>query len=267
MKKISLLFIVVVGLLCSAKARAQNDINQLNDYKYIVIPLQYEFQDSKNEYLLNSLTKHLLKEEGFETYMDVEKMPKDMTFNRCLALNVIVISETDGFFSLNTRLKLIFKDCSGKIVYSSKGFSGIKSFKEAHQEALRDAFKSFSGYNYAYNIHNKFNVSQELVDETKSSEKVEKKDSNISSEPLLVGTYTLENKNYKVEKIEAGFILKNKTTGEREAFINKTSNNSILYNSESINGTLTLSPENNLEVEYFNKESGALEKIIFIRVE
>ena len=133
------------------------------------------------------------------------------------------------------------------------------------KECVKQSGGRVLGLRILYNEKSYFVVN--VYAPTKSSEKVEKKDSNISSEPLLVGTYTLENKNYKVEKIEAGFILKNKTTGEREAFINKTSNNSILYNSESINGTLTLSPENNLEVEYFNKESGALEKIIFIRVE
>ena len=52
--------------------------------------------------MLNSLTKYLLNQEGFDTYMDVESKPNDLKFNRCLALYVDVISESESFFSLNS---------------------------------------------------------------------------------------------------------------------------------------------------------------------
>ena len=94
MKKIGLYFLLVfiVSFSFSAKAQEKYNIDKLNYYKYVVIPIQYKFQDEDNEYMLNSLTKYLLNQEGFDTYMDVESKPNDLKFNRCLALYVDVIS-------------------------------------------------------------------------------------------------------------------------------------------------------------------------------
>ena len=51
--------------------------------------------------------------------------------------------------------------------------------------------------------------------------------------------------------------------GSKEAFINQTSNGSILYNSERLNGSLIILENGDLQVEYFNKETGKLDQAIF----
>ena len=114
MKKISLLLIGLIAMVFSTQIKAQEtqELEDLNYFKYVVIPIQYQFQSEENEFLINSLTKHLFNEENFTTYMDVESKPKDLTFNRCLALFAEVKSESESFFSLNTKLELILKDCN-----------------------------------------------------------------------------------------------------------------------------------------------------------
>ena len=37
----------------------------LNSYKYVLVPNQYEFQKSEDQYQINSLTKFLFDKEGF----------------------------------------------------------------------------------------------------------------------------------------------------------------------------------------------------------
>jgi len=269
MKKFSLLLITIFSLLFSIEGKAQKDFENLNYYKYVVIPVKFEFQDKDNEYLLNSLIKHLLKENQFNTYMDVEKKPKDLTFNRCLALFVEVETQSESFFSLVTKLEIALKDCTGKVVFKSEGTSKMKKIKAAYQDAIRDAFKVYGTFDYIYNGKNSFNISDKYISETEPSvnENDEVQESKNVPVLMLEGNYTMEDKNYEVKKIEAGYILKHTNTGKREAFINETSNNSILYNSDKINGTLTVNEQNNLMVEYFNKTSGRLEKIVFTRVD
>ena len=270
MKKISLLIITFVTIFSAFSAKAQSDINRINYFKYVVIPAQFKFQDEQNKYLLNSLTKHLFNEENYVTYMDIEKKPKDLTFNKCLALYVDVISESESFFSLQTQLDLILKDCNGEVIFKNSGHSKIKSFKESYQDALKDAFTPLKNFNYAYNGKNTYDSSSlytENVNEKENGVIEKPKENNKPSvEDQLVGSYSLLNEKYTVSKIEAGYILINDETGNKKAFINITSNHSILFNSDDINGTLIINDKNNLEIEYFNKNSGEVEKVTLYRL-
>ena len=273
MKKISLLLIGLITMVFSTQIKAQEtqELEDLNYFKYVVIPIQYQFQSEENEFLINSLTKHLFNEENFTTYMDVESKPKDLTFNRCLALFAEVKSESESFFSLNTKLELILKDCNNKVIFKSEGRSKLKDYKEAYHDALKDAFTPLQSFNYEYNGKNSYDSSKFEEEEQKSPiQKEPKKETKSFEETVkekLIGTYSLFNEEYSISKIEAGYILTNTATAEKKAFINVTSNNSLLFNSDTINGTLVINNDGDLEVEYFNNASGKVEKATLYRVE
>jgi len=268
MKRISWLLALIACVLFTGQANAQTDINRINSYKYIVIPVQYKFQNEENKYLLNSLTKHLFKEEGYITYMDIEKKPKDLAFNKCLALYAEVESDSESFFSLHTKLKLVLRDCDNTIIYETNGRSKIKSYQEAYQEALREAFIPLTSFEYSYNGRNSYDSTslyEEEEETTTQNAKVEE-EAKPSLEETLVGNYSLFNEEYIITKIEAGYVLTHSVTGTKKAFINVTSNNSILFNSDTINGTVTINEKEDLEIEYFNKNSGELEKVTLYKL-
>lgn len=121
----------------------------INDYKAVIVPLKYEFMKTENQYRLATLTKFNLQGAGFTAFYVNEDLPQDYTGNRCDLLNVDVIKD-NGF--LITKLYIVFKDCYGKVVYTSEiGKSKIKEFEPAYKEALDRAFISVNELHYQYN--------------------------------------------------------------------------------------------------------------------
>ncbi|WP_298530494.1 hypothetical protein [uncultured Algibacter sp.] len=120
----------------------------INNYKYVIVPNKYDFLKENDQYQLNSLTQFLFEKYGFEAIMEGTDYPEDLNFNRCLALDSDVIKDSSMF---TTKLKVVLKDCNGKLVYESVlGISREKEFKIAYNKALREAFKSFETVNYSY---------------------------------------------------------------------------------------------------------------------
>ena len=66
------LLILTLVLCFAIKADSQTD---LNTYKYAVIPMQYDFLQGKDVYRLNTLTKHLFKQQGFDAVISDVNMP------------------------------------------------------------------------------------------------------------------------------------------------------------------------------------------------
>ena len=93
-----LAFIVLV-LLVGLSAFSQKN---LNDYKYVVVPLQFDFVKGKDKYRVNSLTRHLFNSNGFIAVFDEEELPKDLFNNRCLAMYADVLKQK-VFFLLSYR--------------------------------------------------------------------------------------------------------------------------------------------------------------------
>ena len=83
---------------------AQSDIN---NYKYVSVPDRFEFLKLSDQYQLNSLTKFLLKKNGFNLLEGSANYPKDLSENRCLLLNVDVL-KLKGF--LKTKLEVQFRN-------------------------------------------------------------------------------------------------------------------------------------------------------------
>ncbi len=120
----------------------------VNDYKYIIVPTQYEFLSEQDQYQLNSLTKFLFNKYGYTAFMNNEDFPQDLRLNNCLALTADVVKES-GF--LKTKVRIDLKDCLGSIVHSSQiGESREKDFAKTYNLALREAFETFQNMDYNY---------------------------------------------------------------------------------------------------------------------
>lgn len=143
MNKVIQFFMVLV--ICQSSVWAQSNINE---YKYILIPKQFEFQRTDDQYQLNSLSKFLFNKYGFEAYFENEDLPSDVSQNRCLALKAD-LKKLKGF--LITRLQFELSDCNGTIVSTSKvGETKVKQYDTAYNIALRQAFETYQNMNYSY---------------------------------------------------------------------------------------------------------------------
>lgn len=133
MKKYYFLFLFV-----SAIGFSQN----LNEYKYALVPSKFSFLKEENMYNLNSLTKLFMEKYGFETYLSNEAAPNEFIANNCNKVFVDVIPNNNIF---TTRVKVVLKDCRGTILYTSEeGTSKDKEYRVAYNQALRMAFDGFS---------------------------------------------------------------------------------------------------------------------------
>lgn len=120
---------------------------KINDYEFVLVPTQFEFQKAENDYRLNTILKFRLEEYGFQVnYISAEM---DIKYNdRCQYMTAEVIDESRLFM---TKLAVVFKDCNGKVIYKSKtGTSKSKDRKLGYTEALEEALKSVAALNYKY---------------------------------------------------------------------------------------------------------------------
>lgn len=173
----------------------------VNNYKYVIIPKRYEFLKSDDQYQLNSLTKFLFNKYGFTAFMEDEDFPEDLRNNRCLALYANVF-EHKAF--LKTRLQIDLKDCSKKLIHSSKiGESRVKEFEKVFNLALRDAFETFQYLSY------KYEPSQEILNKALPKTEVTNTNEQVEIERLKQELEVLkeEQKLVEVEKIAAEKIV------------------------------------------------------------
>lgn len=126
--------------------------SSLNDYKYVIVPNQFNFLKEADQYQLNSLSKFLFNKYGFKAYLSNETFPDAVLENPCLALKANVLEKKTMF---KTKLIVELRNCKGDIIYkTSEGESRRKEYEKSYNEALRDAFKSFNTVNYKY-VENK----------------------------------------------------------------------------------------------------------------
>lgn len=122
--------------------------SSINDYKYIIVPTQFDFLKEKDQYQINSLTKFLFNKYGYIAFMQDEDFPEDLRNNRCLALTADVVKSNA---LLKTKMQIELKDCNGNLIQSSDiGETREKEYAKAYNLAVRDAFKTFRYANYSY---------------------------------------------------------------------------------------------------------------------
>lgn len=137
--------IVFLCMFMSIVSFAQNSIN---NYKYVIVPEKFDFLKQPDKYQTSSLTKFLLKKEGFVVFLDSDNLPLELKQNRCLSL-IATIKDASKTFKTNSFLEL--KDCNNKILFTSRiGSSRLKDYKKAYHEAIRGAFKSLTAIKYRF---------------------------------------------------------------------------------------------------------------------
>ena len=120
----------------------------VNNYKYVIVPNIYDFQNSEDEYQLNSISHFLFNKYGFTAIMQDDEYPKDLQKNGCLALRADVVKDK-GLFT--TKLHVVLKNCTDQIIFEGQnGESKEKKFKVAYNIALREAFLYVKDLKYSY---------------------------------------------------------------------------------------------------------------------
>jgi hypothetical protein len=114
----------------------------LDDYKYALIPSKFNIFKNNDYYRLNVLAKLYMQKYGFESYLDSETQPQDFVNTNC---NKVYVDLTQNNNLFTTKVKVVIKDCNGKIIATSnEGTSKEKDIQVAYNEALRAAFDSFT---------------------------------------------------------------------------------------------------------------------------
>lgn len=280
MKKI---LILLVLLSVNSKLSAQ----QLNDYKYILIPESYEFLGERDQYQLNSLTKFLFNKQGYNTLMKTEEKPADLKENLCLGLNTR-LENNSGLFV--TKLVVVLEDCYGKVVYrSQEGRSKEKQYEDAFQEALRDAFVSIEEMEYSYKPKSEstsivFSPKPVPAEVTNNSEKgkveviedekedlslVKEEEANLSNQnSYSTSNYKSGGKTYDLKETPDGFGLYQKDASEPIALLIASGDSgSFIYNSLTRQGIAYFSSEGDLVVEYMDRQTNQKQKVIYQKVD
>ncbi len=136
---------IILFLLVSISISAQKKIN---NFKYVIVPKQFENFNRVDKYQVNSLVKFLLEKNNFKVLFNDDQFPEDLARNKCMAL-IANLKDNSGMFT--TKTQLILKDCFNNVLFTSKeGYSKIKDYKRAYHEAIRRAFQSVKALNYKY---------------------------------------------------------------------------------------------------------------------
>lgn len=133
--------------------------NELNAFKYIIIPRKYDFLKTENQYRLNTITKHLFDKAGYLTLIQGNEYPDDVIANPCIAATANVIDESKAF---TTKVRVELKNCYDKVVYTSEqGTSKIKEYDKTYRDALEKSFVSIQELDYVYDPNLLINRNEE----------------------------------------------------------------------------------------------------------
>ena len=200
------------------------------NYKYVIIPAQFSFFDEINKYGLNELTKSFFQSEGFEVYYDNEKLPDELSKNRCLALYANALENNNMFV---TKIHFELKDCTNNVLLKSElGTSREKQYKLAYTQTFREALSSLKGkinFKKADEIQN-----VEVVETPKEVVEVSKNEISTSAEATNTLFAIPTANGYKLvnDKPETIFVLK-KTSADNIFIALKDSKSGVLMKKTS----------------------------------
>ncbi len=248
---------MLLFLLVSATGFSQN----LNDYKYAMVPATFSFLKEENQYNLNLLTKMYLQKYGFETYYDNEIYSTDFAATNCNKIFIDLINNSNMF---TTKLKVVLKDCKNNILATSvEGTSNEKEYKVAYNEALRMAFDNFVFLKmHKFQVSEKSTVGSEeesskIIIDTKSVGNLPK-ESNLQGKPA---TNTIFEKKYNVVATENGFNLITVPSDYKIFQIFKTSSDDVfIANRDNVSGIL-IKKVDSWFFEYYQNKQLVSEKI------
>lgn len=202
---------LVLFLMISFVGVAQN----LNEYKYAILPSKFAFSKEENAHNLNVLTKMYLQKYGFETYYNNEEAPDEFIQSNCNKIFVDVAESSNIFI---TKLKVTIKDCKGTILATSDiGTSKEKEYRVAYNEALRMAFDNFTelkSHQYQPYIK-KVELSNEIVSEAVKGSSQETTSGVLNRKLSVV---TTEN-GFDLYSVESKLVLSAKVTSLKNVYI------------------------------------------------
>lgn len=275
MKKI---FLILIGFIFSFPAVAQ----EVNSYRYMVVPIKFEFTKEADMYQVNSLTEFLFIKYGFDAYLEGDELPDEIDQDQCDALYADV-ENNSGLFV--TRLNVILKDCRNNIIFTSEeGTSKSKDYKTAYHEALRQAFESIEKLSYNYEPENTVASEDKIrIDTTDavpekatvvvtalpkvpveeiSSEK-EDSEATLTSEEIK---FIREEISYVLKKSDKGFDLFQKGMTEPFAsLISSNNNKNYIYSSVRDQGIASFDKNGNLIIETFERGTSSIQTKTYTR--
>lgn len=129
MKKVA--FLLSIVLITFVKSQT------VSDYKYILIPQEFnDFKESRS-YNLNGILEKFLKGKKYTVLSETKSnWPVDALSNPCQVLSAEVLDDKSMF---RNKVIVQFKDCNNKVVLAQKGMSTIKEFEPGFQDALKQA--------------------------------------------------------------------------------------------------------------------------------
>jgi hypothetical protein len=137
---------LIIVFLVAANFFAFGQEKKVNNYKYIIVPERFSFLKQNDQYQTSSLTKFLLKKNGFTVVLDSEEYPTELKKDVCKAITAEIVDKSSLF---KTAVLIEFKNCSKDVVYASKeGDSKLKDYKKSFQESIRNAHASMSDIKY-----------------------------------------------------------------------------------------------------------------------
>ncbi|PKP26296.1 MAG: hypothetical protein CVU03_04565 [Bacteroidetes bacterium HGW-Bacteroidetes-2] len=204
------IWVFVLVFIISNTATAQKE---LSDYYYVLVPQQFEFLKGKDQYQLNTLTRHLFKNAGFNALFQEELE----NFPRCEGLTAEVVSNSNMFF---TRLRVILKDCENRVVFQSvEGTTKEKDYKKAYHQALRKAFQSIEMLQLKQKNLEELRAKPILVNQntinrnTIANKVVIEQNTKNSTFEISENRYLFEGENYSLKKSAGTFFLYRKASG------------------------------------------------------
>ncbi len=87
----------------------------LNSYKYVIIPEKFSFQKENNDIIFNSSVKYALEKFDFKSFLSSEKLPKDATNINKVFVDIELVNTPS-----NGKVKIILKDFENNILFTSK---------------------------------------------------------------------------------------------------------------------------------------------------
>ncbi|MBY0487714.1 MAG: hypothetical protein K2P85_11085 [Flavobacteriaceae bacterium] len=248
MKRYLLLFLSI-----SSFGFAQN----LNEYKYAMVPAKFSFLKESNMYNLNLLTKLYMQKYGFETYYDNETAPDDFVNSNCNKVFVDLVASNSIF---TTKVKVVIKDCKGSILMSSEeGTSRDKEFKTAYNEALRMAFDNF----LALKTH-KYQPSQKSLGMIGEPAEVKTVSTEVKSESkpeiAVVLNQEISSRQLYVQPIANGFQLVNTEPKVVYKIFRTSTKDFFIASKGSVQGVFFLR-NNEYFFEYYQNEKLVSEKV------
>ncbi|MDB2606489.1 hypothetical protein N9Y48_01785 [Zobellia sp.] len=249
--------------------------DQLNNYKYIIVPKKFDGFKKENQHQTSTLMKYLLTKEGFLTVYD-DELPSELNNNRCLGLTANLLDDSSMF---TTKTGVVLKDCKEQEVFATAiGKSKKKDYKQSYGEALRNAFKSFNTINYSYNEKNdktapvtvSMNNDVKQIEEETSREPKNKR-------PMVEQVATRENQSYKDNRPQPSNLKSSAQTppvSESSSAIHvEKSSMGTLYAQEIDNGfqLVDSSPKIQLKIfktsqpDYYMAEGDAGNGIVFLK--